>query len=114
MDRENRLLVDYIRSTEMGTVKQLTTDTYAATVLITGDARPDAKIHKVGVTGGPDRVRNIWWKILSAACDALCSETERMLLGMAEIPGELTIGRTVLIFKKVIRAMPLITGLSLV
>ena len=49
----------------------------------------------------PDGVRNIWWKILpAAAINALRSETERLLAGRCEIPTELTIGRTVVIFKK--------------
>ena len=49
---------------------------------------------------GPDGVRNIWWKILPPASNALRSETERLLAGRSEIPAELTIGRTVIIFKK--------------
>ena len=49
---------------------------------------------------GPDGVRNIWWKILPAASNALRSETERLLAGRAEIPAKLTIGRTIIIFKE--------------
>ena len=49
---------------------------------------------------GPDGVRNIRRKILPAASKALRSETERLLAGRAEIPAELTIGRTILIYKK--------------
>ena len=55
---------------------------------------------KAWKAAGPDGVRNIWWKILSAASNALRSETERLLAGRCEIPPALTIGRTVIIFKK--------------
>ena len=52
VERANRLLADYIRNTEMGTVVQLTTATYAAALYITGNTKLDPKIQKVGDSGG--------------------------------------------------------------
>ena len=46
VERANRLLSDYIRTTEMGTVMQLTTATYAAAMHITGNTKPDRKFKK--------------------------------------------------------------------
>ena len=52
VQRANRLLADYIRNTELGTVIQLTTVTYVAAMYITGDTKPDPKIQDVGDSGG--------------------------------------------------------------
>ena len=52
VQRANRLLADYIRNTDLGTVIQLTTVTYAAAMYITGDTKPDPKIQEAGDSGG--------------------------------------------------------------
>ena len=66
VERANRLLVDYIRNTEMGIVIQLTTITYAAAKYITGNTKPDPKVQKVGDSGGLMRQinqcrKNVGW-----------------------------------------------------
>ena len=52
MDIANRLLADYLRTAETGTVIQLTTVTYAAAMYITVDTRQDPNIQQFGDSGG--------------------------------------------------------------